>query len=46
MLRTLDDLYIEYLRKNVYFGKSLIRTLREKICDMYKQKMVEKIDNA
>ena len=46
MLRTLDDLYIEYLRKKVYFDKSLITTLREKICDMYEQKKVEKIDNA
>ena len=46
MLKTLDDLYIEYLRMKVYFDKSIITTLREKICDMYKQKMVEKIDNA
>ena len=29
-LRTLDDLYIEYLRMKVYFDKSLITTLRKK----------------
>ena len=30
MLRTLDDLNIEYLRMKVYFDKSLITTLRKK----------------
>ena len=46
MLKTLDDLYIEYLRMKVYFAKSLITTLRNKIFDMYDQKMVEKSNNA
>ena len=46
MLRTLDDLYIEYLRMKDYFDKSLITTLRNKIFDMYDQKMVEKSKNA
>ena len=46
MLGTVDDLYIEYLRKKVYFDKSLITALREKICDMYELKMVEKTDDA
>ena len=46
MLKTLDDLYIEYLRMKVYFDKSLITTLRNKIFDMYDQKMVEKSNNA
>ena len=40
MLKTLDDLYIEYLRMKVYFEKSLITTLRNKIFEMYDQKMV------
>ena len=44
LLRTLDDLYIEYLRKTLYFDKSLITTLRGKIFDMYDQKMVEEND--
>ena len=43
MLRTLDDLYIEYLRMKVSFDKSLITTLRNESFDMYDQKMVEKI---
>ena len=46
MLKTLDDLYIEYLRMKVYFVKLLITTLRNKIFDMYDQKMVEKSNNA
>ena len=46
MLRTVDDLFIEYLRLKVYFDKSLITTLRNKIFDMYDEKMVEKTKNA
>ena len=30
ILRTLDDLFIEYLKMKVYFDKSLITTLRKK----------------
>ena len=44
LLRTFDDLYIEDLRKTLYFDKSLITTLRAKIFDMYDQKMVEEND--
>ena len=40
MLKTLDDLYIEYLRMKVYFDKSLIITLKNKNFEMYDQKMV------
>ena len=46
MLKTLDDLYIEYLRMKVYFDKSLITTLRNKIFDMYDHEMVEKSNSA
>ena len=46
MLKTLDDLYIEYLRMKVNFDKSLIRTLRNKYFDIYGQKSVEKTNNA
>ena len=38
MLKTLDDLYIDYPRMKVYFDKSLITTLRNKIFHMYDQK--------
>ena len=40
MLKTLDDLYIENLRMNVYFDKSLTTTLRNKIFEMYDRKFV------
>ena len=46
ILRTLDDLYIEYLRMKVYFDKSLNTNLRIKIFEMYDQKMVEKSNNV
>ena len=46
MLKTLDDLYIEYLRMKIYFDKSLITTLRNKLFEMYYRKMVEKSNNA
>ena len=46
MMKNLDDLYIECLKINVYFDKSLITTLRNKIFDKYDQKMVEKTNNA
>ena len=46
MLRSLDDLYIEYLRMKVCFDKSLITTLRNRIFDMRDQKMDEKSNNA
>ena len=46
MLKTLDDLYKEYLRMKVYFDKSQITTLRNKIFDMYDQKKVEKSNNV
>ena len=34
VLGTLDDLYIEYLRKKIEFDKSQITTLRDMIFDM------------
>ena len=44
-MKTLDDLYIECLKMKVYFDNSLITTLRNKIFEMYDQKMVEKSNN-
>ena len=46
MMKTLDDLYIECLKMKVYFDKSLITILRNKIFEMYDQKMIEKSNNA
>ena len=39
VIKNLDDLYIEYLKMNVYFEKTLVSTLRDKIFDIYKQKL-------
>ena len=38
MLRNLDDLYIDYLRKKIHFDKTQITTLRRMIFDMYDKK--------
>ena len=46
MLKTIDDLFIENQRMKVYVDKSPITTLRNKIFDMYDQKMVEEFNNA
>ena len=46
MLKTLDDLYIECVRMNVCFDKSLITILRNKIFQMYNHKMFQKTNNA
>ena len=40
MLKTLDDLYLEYLRMKVYFDQTLITALKNKIFVMYDQKLV------
>ena len=45
MMKTLDDLYIECLKMKIYSDKSLITVLRNKIFEMYDQKMVEKTNN-
>ena len=39
LLKNLDDLYIDYLRKKIGFDKSQITTLREMIFDMYDKKI-------
>ena len=46
MIKSLDDLYIEYIKMKVYYDKSLIAILRIKISEMYEQKMVEKSNNS
>ena len=40
MLRNLDDLCIDYLRMKVHFDKTLFSTLRDKIFNMYEEKMI------
>ena len=42
MMKALDDLYIEYLKMKFALDKSLITILRNKIFEMYEQKMVVK----
>ena len=39
VLKNLDDLYIDYLKMNVYFDKTLVKSPRDKIFDIYEQKM-------
>ena len=48
MLKTLDDLCTEYIRMNVYFDKTLLTTLKDKIFNMSteKMKMIKKSDNC
>ena len=46
LMKTLDNLYIECLKMKIYFDKSLITVLRNKIFEMYDLKMVEKSNNA
>ena len=46
ILRTLHDLYIEYLRMKFYFDRSIVNTLREKLFVMYEQKMIKTANNA
>ena len=46
MIKTLDDLYIEYLKMKVFYDKSLIAILRNKMFEMYEHKMVEKSNNS
>ena len=46
MMKTLDDLYIECLKMKIYSDKSLITILRNKIYEMYDQKITQKSNNA
>ena len=46
MVGIVDDLCIDYLRNKIYFDKSLITTLRNKIYYLYNQKKLKIIDNA
>ena len=45
MMKSLDDLYTEFLKMKVYFDKSVMTIRRIKIFEMYEQKMVEKSNN-
>ena len=42
MLRTLNDLCIDYLRMKVFSDKSLVTTLTDKIFVLYEEKMIKK----
>ena len=39
VLKNLEYLYIDYSESNVYFDKALVKSLRDKIFDIYEQKM-------
>ena len=39
ILKNLDDIYINYIKMNVNFDKTLIKPLRDNIFEMYEQKM-------
>ena len=40
LLKNIDDLCIDYWRMKVYFNKSLLTTLRDKIFIMYEEKKI------
>ena len=39
LLKNLDDIYINYIKMNVNFDKTLIKPLRDNIFEIYEQKM-------
>ena len=39
ILRNLDDIYINYIKMNVNFDKTLVKLLRDNIFEIYEQKM-------
>ena len=39
ILTSFDELYIDYLEKRAHFDKSLITNLRDKILNLYKEKI-------
>ena len=45
IITSYDALYIDYLEKRANFDKSLIKTLRDKILILYKEKIENQIQN-
>ena len=43
ILTSFDELYIDYLEKRSHFDKSLITNLRDKILNLYKEKIEKEI---
>ena len=43
ILSSFDELYIDYLEKRSHFDKSLITNLRDKILNLYKEKIEKEI---
>ena len=39
MLKNLDDIYINYIKMNVNFDKTLIKPLKDNIFEIYEQKI-------
>ena len=42
ILKNLDDIYIDYIKMNVNFDKTLIKLLRDNIFEIFEQKMSNK----
>ena len=45
ILSSFDELYLDYLEKRSHFDKSLITNLRDKILNLYKEKIEKEIHN-
>ena len=43
ILKNLDDIYINYIKMNINFDKTLVESLRDNIFESYEMKMSNKI---
>ena len=39
ILKNLDDIYIDYIKKNINFDETLVKPLRDNIFEIYEKKM-------
>ena len=42
ILRNLDDIYINYIKMNINFGKTLVELLKDNIFEIYEMKIANK----
>ena len=45
IVTSFDDLYIDYLEKRAHFDKSLITNLKDKILNLYKEKIEKQLQD-
>ena len=45
ILTSFDNVYVDYLEKRSYFNKSLITNLRDKILNLYKEKIEKQMQD-